>query len=428
MVLAQHSADYGPTAPGDGMIDFDELNRVIELYNYRNGTVRTGEYHTQSGTVDGFTTGPGAISTYHSSDYDPADGSISLFELLRIIELYNYRNGSVRTGEYHIETGTEDGFAPGSAPPSFYTSPLGHTIMTEESWTFSFVINGSIPISYQWRKDGIAITGATASTYDITDAAVADSGIYTVVATNSIGSACSEEATLTVIDYYNGATPTVSLLGGDNQYTYVSEFNAVPFDVAIWNTAGTEPLVNAPVSFSVTQGGGVLAATTNSTTSSLLRLYTDADGTVQLFYKQPSSANIVSHILMTAGAAQLTLTSTSVSAGDSDSNGLPDLWEYIHYGHIGVSSSGDPDNDGLTNLQEYQHGTDPNNSDSDGDGLRDNWEVAYGLNPLVNDASADPDGDGLSNLQEYRLGRNPSKGAIADPGGAVNLRIYSPTR
>jgi hypothetical protein len=34
-------------------------------------------------------------------------------ELTRVIELYNYRSGSTRTGAYHLEVGTEDGFALG---------------------------------------------------------------------------------------------------------------------------------------------------------------------------------------------------------------------------------------------------------------------------------------------------------------------------
>ena len=38
---------------------------------------------------------------------------INLLELTRVIELYHYRSGTVRTGQYHVQAGTEDGFAPG---------------------------------------------------------------------------------------------------------------------------------------------------------------------------------------------------------------------------------------------------------------------------------------------------------------------------
>ena len=45
--------------------------------------------------------------------------------------------------------------------------------------------------------------------------------------------------------------------------------------------------------------------------------------------------------------------------------------------------------------------------DSDGDGLPDWWELAYGTNWKVADATDDPDHDGLSNLQEYFAGTDP---------------------
>ncbi len=41
------------------------------------------------------------------------DGAISLLELTRMIELYNHRVGQNRTGDYRVQTGTEDGFAGG---------------------------------------------------------------------------------------------------------------------------------------------------------------------------------------------------------------------------------------------------------------------------------------------------------------------------
>jgi hypothetical protein len=45
---------------------------------------------------------------------------------------------------------------------------------------------------------------------------------------------------------------------------------------------------------------------------------------------------------------------------DSDQNGLPDAWEQLYFGHIGVDPNADPDGDGMSNLQEYRAGTNPN--------------------------------------------------------------------
>jgi hypothetical protein len=55
------------------------------------------------------------LTRYHTADLD-RNGRLSLPELLRVIELFNYRRNEARTGEYHLKAGTEDGFAPG--PPN----------------------------------------------------------------------------------------------------------------------------------------------------------------------------------------------------------------------------------------------------------------------------------------------------------------------
>ena len=48
----------------------------------------------------------------------------------------------------------------------------------------------------------------------------------------------------------------------------------------------------------------------------------------------------------------------------SDGSGLPDWWEILHFGHLGVDPTADPDGDGWSNLQEYQNGTDPSHFDT----------------------------------------------------------------
>ncbi|GAB5561010.1 MAG: hypothetical protein SynsKO_26570 [Synoicihabitans sp.] len=116
-LIDKHRADVD----GDRRLSLSELLRVIELYNTRDGTVRTGAYTTKAGEVlsDGFQPEPerGSVtdlwmSRYHSAD-SSRDGMLSLSELLRVIELYNTRDGTVRTGTYHLSADSADGFAPG---------------------------------------------------------------------------------------------------------------------------------------------------------------------------------------------------------------------------------------------------------------------------------------------------------------------------
>nr|WP_276571910.1 DUF4114 domain-containing protein [Desulfonema magnum] len=59
----------------------------------------------------------------------------------------------------------------------------------------------------------------------------------------------------------------------------------------------------------------------------------------------------------------------------------------------------DTDDDGTGNNAD---------TDDDNDGMPDVWELEYGLNPLVNDASGDTDKDGYSNLEEYEAETDPT--------------------
>jgi hypothetical protein len=85
------------------------------------------------------------------------------------------------------------------------------------------------------------------------------------------------------------------------------------------------------------------------------------------------------------------------------------------------ASANDIDGDGLSNIAEGIAGTDPENPDTDGDGMADGYEVANGLNPLVNDAAGDLDGDGMSNLQEYLAGT-----AANDPTSVFKISAVTP--
>jgi len=85
-----------------------------------------------------------------------------------------------------------------AASPTITTQPSSSSVTSGSAASFSAVAGGTAPITYQWRKDGTAISGATGSTYSISSTATSDAGSYTVVVTNSAGSATSNAATLTV--------------------------------------------------------------------------------------------------------------------------------------------------------------------------------------------------------------------------------------
>ena len=51
---------------------------------------------------------------------------------------------------------------------------------------------------HQWRKNGKNISGATGSSYTLSEITTANAGTYTVVATNLLGSGTSNSAVLTV--------------------------------------------------------------------------------------------------------------------------------------------------------------------------------------------------------------------------------------
>ncbi len=87
---------------------------------------------------------------------------------------------------------------PGIAAPTL-TPVASQTVQSGQTATFSEAASGTGPLSYQWHRDGTAISGATSATYTTPATVPSDSGaLFTVAVSNSAGSVTSAPATLTV--------------------------------------------------------------------------------------------------------------------------------------------------------------------------------------------------------------------------------------
>ena len=237
--------------------------------------------------------------------------------------------------------------------PSITTQPVSQTVTAGQTASFSVSASGTAPLTYQWRKNGSNISGATSSTYTTPATAVGDSGaVFSVVVSNAVGSATSSNATLTVNaapvspsittqpasqTVTAGQTATFSVtasgtapltyqwkkngsnISGATSSTYTTSATAVGdngsvFIVVISNAASTVTstdatlTVNAPsVSPSITTQPGNQTVTAGQTAS----FSVSASGTAPLTYQWRKNGSNIS------GATSSTYTPPATVVGDS---------------------------------------------------------------------------------------------------------------
>ena len=107
-----------------------------------------------------------------------------------------------------------------TSAPVITTQPASVAVVPGAAATFSVAAAGSAPLSYQWQKNGVSISGATGTSYTIASVVAADAGQYRVVVTNGVGTATSSVATLTVTA--PNTAPTAQILTPASGATYVA--------------------------------------------------------------------------------------------------------------------------------------------------------------------------------------------------------------
>jgi hypothetical protein len=99
----------------------------------------------------------------------------------------------------HFTSGS--GGAPTAAvAPGFALQPAGRDLFKGETANLTAIATGTLPLRYQWKKDGTVIAGATNSILTLTNLQPAATGSYTVEVNNSAGTLESDPAALAVAD------------------------------------------------------------------------------------------------------------------------------------------------------------------------------------------------------------------------------------
>ena len=125
--------------------------------------------------------------------------------------------------------------------PSITTEPASLTVTAGQTASFSVVASGTAPLTYQWRQNGTAISGATSSSYTTPATTTSESGAeFSVVVSNSAGSATSSAAVLTV----DAAVSTLSSSATSLAFGSVNVSNASTQSVTLTNAGSASVTIS----------------------------------------------------------------------------------------------------------------------------------------------------------------------------------------
>ncbi len=218
------------------------------------------------------------------------------------------------------------------------------TAVLATNLTFSVTAKSDLPISYQWRFNGVDIPGATGPSFSVANISTNSYGQFQVQASDATKSILSAPATLNVLvtPFITQALPI--------QPTTVLQGDSLSYTVAV---QGFPP----PFNYSWRRGGVAFTnITLNATTL-----------TLTLTNLQPANSGqyrvVITNLATLSTVIPANSTNTLTVLADSDGDRMPDFWEIL-YGlnpNDPTDAGADPDGDGFTNLEEYIAGTNPTN-------------------------------------------------------------------
>ena len=267
---------------------------------------------------------------------------------VRGITLWGYRPGHWRTaqGAYIVhDNGAErpamvwllDYVANTTLRPWIVTQPASQTVTVGDHVSFTVAADGSSPLVYQWRKNGVPIEGnasALSPTLMLASVLTTDAGAYDCVVSNGAGFATSSSAALTV----HKAVGVVTLFdlhqiydGAPRAVSFTTSPSGLTVDVT-YNGSATPP--TAPGSYAVIatiddanytgSAAGRLIVTTTALVRHAPTLNGAVNGSVQVLLPESTTLNggaAVSGDLLMPGTPAVRLNGRPIYAGTIDGSG-----------------------------------------------------------------------------------------------------------
>jgi subtilisin-like proprotein convertase family protein len=175
-----------------------------------------------------------------------------------------------------------------SATPTSTISPLGNQYICGSSGSLQLTANSNLGsgINYQWKKDGVNISGATGSTYNATT-----SGNYTVVISNSSNTSCFTESVATTVHFVQISASAIlsdsSICYGSSAQLSATVKPGTNGGIYSNNNSFSIPDNNATGASSTISAGGLPSSLTGLTIRVSANVIHQFNGDVELYLVRP---------------------------------------------------------------------------------------------------------------------------------------------